>query len=145
VRRHPANTLLQALFNFMIEHLPGHVQTTRQARAMVGVEHRAELEALLAQAGCISLSKTDDAVRQVRCWQRAGVLVRQDQAMPRLEEVSFDDKTSLRRLIERFLGDRDLRRAVSVEQRRSVENRLTFPVAIKRVVREIHERLRRDA
>ncbi len=141
VRRHPANALLQKLCNFLEDHLPPEVDSTSSARQATPSEHRAELETLLAGASCISLSKRDDPVKQVRCWQRAGVLVRQEESLPGLEAVSFDDRASLAGLVERYLDDPDARQEIAARQRASIEGRLTFPVAIARVVKAIGERL----
>ncbi len=141
VREHPGNRLLPALSDLLFEHLGDHVQTADQALAAAPSAVRGPLEMLLADAACLTYDGSGDAVRQVRCWQRAGVLVRGEPAMAHLDDVSFTTSAQARALIGRYIHDEQARRRISAAQRRGVEQRLTFPVGMRRLVDELYRRL----
>lgn len=149
VREHPGNRLLPAISELLFESFDDSVQTAEQARAQAGTQAgktspsslRDTLDALLADAARLTYDGSGDAVRQVRCWQRAGVLTRGQPAMAHLDEVSFADPEGLRTCLDRFIHDEPARRAITVAQRRGVEERLTFPVGMRRLVTQLHQRL----
>lgn len=143
VREHPGNRLLPRLSDLLFEHFDEGVRTAAEAMAQAGDRLREELAGLLRDASRLSYDGSGDAVRQVRCWQRAGVLARGEPAMPRLEEISFADSAGLRRLMERYIGDDSERRRIMLAQRAIVEQRLTFPVGMRRLLAELRGRLAR--
>lgn len=140
VREHPGNTALQALLNLLDEH-KSKAENVEQARADLAGVNEAKLEALLAAAACSVIEPTGDPVRQIRCMCRAGVLIRQDEALPRLPEVSFNNAESCRQRIERFVADDDARTSIAEDQRRSIDQRFTFKVGVRHVIDSIVERL----
>jgi hypothetical protein len=141
VREHPGNRLLPRLSDLLYEHFDDDVQTGAQALAQVPNVLREELTDILRDAASLSYDGSGDAVRQVRCWQRAGVLVRGEPAMARLEDISFTDAAGLRRLIERYIDDEPQRRRIMLGQRAIVEQRLTFPIGMRRLLVELRRRL----
>ncbi len=141
VREHPGNRLLPRLSALLFEHFDEDVQTSAQALAQAPDALHEELTALLRDAARLSYDGSGDAVRQVRCWQRAGVLVRGEPVMTQLEEISFTDAASLRRHIERYVNDGEARRRITLAQRACVEQRLTFPVGMRRLLLELRRRL----
>jgi hypothetical protein len=144
IRDHPGNTLLQELLNFLEDHLDGSVQTADQSRlaASGSPALAAKLNQLLARAACITFEENADPVRQVRCWQRAGVLIRQATALPHLGDVTFNDAASCRALIEAFINDPSRRAAIARSQRQSIEARMSFAAGMRLVADRIAALLR---
>lgn len=139
VREHRSNQLLQDVSRFLAEHADASVATAAQALEAIDPQHMAELKRLLADGADLTYDDKADVVKHVRACERAGVLVPGAEAMPHLDEVSFADAATCRRRIERFLADPDARSRISARQREAVEQRLTFPVGMKRVVDRIRE------
>ncbi len=141
IRRHPYDTLTQELSNFLRDFVDPAAQTTAQARRCVATGHKEALEALLGR--CTVLGDYDDPVQLVRSWERAGQLIPGDsQALPRLNEVSFDDSQSLQSAIERFIHDPALRGQIAEAQRLAVESRLSYLAGVSRTLAAIGQRLR---
>lgn len=61
--------------------------------------------------------------------------------MAHLDDVSFTTSAQARALIGRYIHDEQARRRISAAQRRGVEQRLTFPVGMRRLVDELYRRL----
>ncbi len=144
VRRHPGNTLLQQLLNFIEEHCDA-ARTTAQAIATCEPSRRAELRQLLDGAACVTFEENADAVRQVRCWQRAGVLIRQEVALPHLADISFHDEASCLALIGRYIRSEKQRGMIAESQRKSIEQRLSFPTGMGMVTQRIASLLREES
>ncbi len=150
-RAHPGNHLLQRIANSLREHVDPNFeadgdpmalpQTNDAALAACDPAHRDTLRALLDEGTCLPWDEKADAVRQVRCWQRAGVLAEESDTVPHLDDVSFTDATSLRGRVEALIDDTDRRTAIAAAQRQTIAARLTFPVAFQRVIREVRARL----
>ncbi len=117
------------------------VRNTEEARGqLTGLDLEA-FETIVAGASSINWGQTDDPVAQVRCWEEAGVIKPNTQAIPDLEKVMFDDAASCREAIERFISDREVRQGISAKQREHVAANFTFPTALKRMLAEICLRL----
>lgn len=144
VRHHPGNTLLQQLLNFLEEHCDA-AQTTAQAIATCEPSCRAQLQQLLDSAACVTFEENADAVRQVRCWQRAGVLIQQEVALPHLADISFHDEAGCLALIERFIRSSERREAIAASQRKSIEQRLSFSTGMHMVAQRIAALLREES
>ncbi len=144
VREHPTNTLIPRVHRFLLQHARDDAETAEAVRAALPAESRGAFDLLMEEAACVSWDAGADAVRQVRCWARAGVVTDAAEALPHLAAVSFHDAMSCRALIERYLGDGDARAAVSVAMRESVEGRLTFEAQMRRVLGEVVARLREE-
>ena len=141
VREHPTDTLIPRLSRFLREHSSPGADTAEAVRAALDARQAEGFERLLAEARCVSWDAGGDAVRQVRCWERAGVVTDDDEALPHLAAVSFDGAASCRALIERYIGDDGARAAVSVAMRDHVAGRLTFEAQMRRVLDEVAGRL----
>ena len=144
IRQHPGNTLLQELLNFLVDHFDESVQTASGARQKCPPPLRETLDVLLHRSACVTFEEDADPVRQVRCWQRAGVLIRQDVALPHLNDVSFSDAASCRALIERFTDAKAQRESISKTQRASIEQRMSFAAGMKLVTRRIAQLLKTE-
>lgn len=164
VRHHPLNTVLPELHNFLRQHLdhPGKngrsagsgpdpaiashpPDTTRAARAALHPDLLPAFDDLIRRAACASFTDPPDPVRQLRCFQRAAVLIDQPHALPHLDDISFNDHATCRSLIQRFIADPDARQAISHAQRLNIESRLTFTAGMRRVLDAIARRLREHA
>ena len=141
VRDHPTNTLIPRLSSFLHEHAPPEAATSETVRESLDQGERDAFERLLAEAACVSWDAGGDAVRQVRCWERARVVTGEAEALPYLAAVSFDDAASCRALIERYIDDDEARAAVSFAMRDHVAGRLTFEAQMRRVLNEVAGRL----
>ena len=144
VRNHPGNTLLQELCNLLEQEIPGKVETADEARRAAPPAIRQRLNTLLEEAATISFNDSADAVRQVRCWQRAGVLIPQPQPLPKLSEVTFDTPANCRQLIERFIGDAAMRQSIARQQRTAIEDRLSFAAGMRLMLSRIAGLLRTE-
>jgi len=141
VRHHPNNVLLQELSNFLRAHVPADAESAEAALAAVADEQRDALAALIDRAAGISYAEPPDPVKQVRCWQRAELLIDQPQLLPRLDAVSFTDAATCRQLIEQFVADQRTRRDIADEQRRNIIPRLTFQNTARRLGAFLADRL----
>ncbi len=144
VREHPGNTALQTLLN-LLEANDVTGETLDEARQQLPVDAREQLEALLDDAACGVFDPSGDPVRQVRCMQRAGVLIPQPEGVPRLTEISFNDAATCRQLIERFIADPDARRAIVETQRAKLVERSTFKAGMRHVIQNITRLLKEEA
>ncbi|MEX2212716.1 MAG: hypothetical protein WD768_01225 [Phycisphaeraceae bacterium] len=140
IRSFDGNTHLQALVNLLEDSFDESVQTAAQLLAAAVPRDCPRIADLLAKTACVTFDEKADPVRQVRCMQRAGVLVRQDEAMPHLPDVSFADSITCRRQICRYIGDAPARQAINRAQRGAIENRLSFAAGMRLVVRKIAAR-----
>lgn len=141
VRQHPSDTLMPRF----LAMLDPHSQTVDQAMAAAG-DHRGQLEAMFAQAQCLTdLGHPIDLIAWLRACQRGGLMTDDGHLLPRLDEVSFHDAPTLRCGIERFLNNEALRRQVSEQQRISVENRLSYTAGVRRVLSRIRQLLAEPA
>ena len=134
------NTYLQQLVNLLEASFDGGIQTSAQLLEAADHEDREKVAELLAKTACVTFDENADPVRQVRCMQRDGVLVRQAESLPHLPDVSFADSITCRDLIRRYIHDAPARQAISRAQRGAVENRLSFAAGMRLVVRRIADR-----
>ena len=144
IREHPGNTLLQELLNFLVDHVDDSVQTVDAARQSCPLDLRLALDDLLARSACLTFEENADPVRQVRCWQRAGVLIRQEASLPHLSEVSFHDEASCKEKMLEFMDKATRRTAISQAQRTSVEDRMSFAAGMKLITRQMVELLKTE-
>ncbi len=145
VRDHPANRLLQRLANKLDDDRLCDVQSRDDALRAVADDQRDALEALIDEAAGLDFSNAADPVRQVRCWQRAGAIVAQSQALPRLDEVTFAGPAQCRARIESLINNPAARRTICDAQWANVKDRLTFNAGLRRVVSQMRERLAAEA
>lgn len=145
VRHHPGNSLLQELLNFMEAQGDDESQSSSEAIAACEPARQSELERLIKRAACLTFAQNADPVRQVRCWQRAGVLIHQEVALPHLSDVSFNDAASCKAMIERFVRADQLRQSISDTQRKSIESRLSFDTGVRMVISRIASLLRQES
>ncbi|MEM6460238.1 MAG: glycosyltransferase, partial [Planctomycetota bacterium] len=83
-------------------------------------------------------------VRYVRGCERGGLIDPSGVALPRLDEVSFDDPASLRQRLRTFLGDPPLRETIAEQQRAWVEARLTYTAGLRRTLARVGRLLREE-
>ena len=140
VRRHPANDAMQALGDFLSAHLPRGVDDQDAARRTVDPKHRPALESLLDRGACLCFGVHVDPVRQVRCYQRAGVLAVGAPMLPRLDEITFEDPDSCAARLAEFARDDARRQAIRDEQCRAVEQRLRIDAGLGRVAQRMRRR-----
>jgi hypothetical protein len=143
VRDHPFNHLSQELITFLHEHGCEDVTSNQQARQMIAPEHREALEAMLAK--CHSMEEQGDCIELVQDWKRSRLLLPGAQALPRMSEILFRDRESLKTLVSRFLNDAEAREQIVYEQRLSTESRLSYTTGLRRVLREMSEKLSAEA
>ncbi len=139
VRDHPSNHLTQELSGFLHQHGSALAETNAEARAMVDPAGRPDLEQLLTR--CQSMAEHGDCIALVRDWERCRLLVPGAQALPRMDEILFNDRAGLKSLVERFVNDADARSQIVDEQRESTEGRLSYVNGLRRVLREISQTL----
>lgn len=144
IRQHPGNTLLQELLNFLVDHFDDSVQTAASAQEKCPPSLRGALDDLLTRAACVTFEEDADPVRQVRCWQRAGVLIRQAVALPHLDDVTFTDAASCHSLMARYASAKADRESISQTQRDSIEQRLSFAAGMRMVTKRIVELLKNE-
>ena len=141
VREHPGNRLMTLVHRLLRSVGDPGVQTREQALERMPASAQPELGRLLRDAACLSLDSSGDPIRQVRCWERAGVLEGGEDPLPGLDAVSFSDSDGCARLIERYVNDEPARRELGERQRRAVARGLTFTAGMRRVVARIGELL----
>ena len=133
VRSFPGDTAMPRL----LEALPAGAQTLEEARAMAGAD-LPRLEAALAEAECFSsLAIPIDPVAWMREVQRAELIGSSGTLLPGLEEVSFSDAASFRERLGVFVDDPAARRALAMEQRESVQHRLSYTAGLRRALARI--------
>jgi spore maturation protein CgeB len=76
-------------------------------------------------------------VNRVRNFKERSLAVK----LSHLDDVCFSDRESFRRLVERYIHNRDARDTVAHAQRRFVMDRFTYQAHIKRVTDEIRLRI----
>lgn len=143
VRDHAWNHLPAELLEFMKEHLPEQVETTADALRLIAPQDRSQFEALLRR--CASVGEQADAVEFVRSWERAQLLVPGAQALPRLNDVTFNDRATLEHAIRRFVDDRGMRDEIVEQQRGAGEARLSYEAGLRRMMSRIGELIGREA
>lgn len=143
VRRHPADAAPQALLNLIDKHIGPGARSLKQVQVSMPPPMRERLEALLTQSRpSLCGMGTEDPIEALRDWQEAGLLDAPGGAgmvLPRLEDTSFTNATTLRAAVERFIGNADERQAVVEQQRQSVAKRLTYAAGMRRVAHRIGE------
>lgn len=140
VREHPSHHLLPRLAKFLHTLGCGDAATADEARQRIPVESRAALDASLKESAILNYHDSPDPIPQLRCWQRAGVLAA-DGMLPELDAVSFRDEAGVESLLKRYMDDAPARAELAERQWRSVEPRLTFVATMRRLVREMHEKI----
>jgi hypothetical protein len=140
VREHPLNTIPIQVRQFLDAYVPPDVISVDAAMESLAPPLREQFEALLNQAS--DIAAMGDVVDVVRGWQRAGLIGDGDVALPCLNDISFNSKETLRRLITQFTNDEESRRRIASAQRRSVLDRLTYYQTLKGAMGRIHGLLR---
>ena len=139
IRSHPMNTLAVKVRTFLDLHLPASVISSGEARRRMPEDARDAFESLLAESEMFGAM--GDVVDVIRGWQRAGTLGDSAEALPHLDAIEFDDRTTLAARVDRFLNDRPARRAIADSQRVCVRERLTYASALRRATTRLYERL----
>jgi len=138
VRHNPFNDIGQMLLNFVNAHAPG-ADDTPGAMWKTPPHLRAQLDSLLVRSRCLAIH--GDQIETVRCWQRAGVLVPQEQALPRLDEVSFRDPKELAEKGARLLAEPAARSDIAAAQKANIASRLTYEIGLQRVLDQVREKM----
>lgn len=141
VREHTSNTAFQELANLLDEHAGPDAQDLTTARSLIASEWRPALEKLITTCTPLCYARPADPVRLVRSYQEACVLVPQTTAIPHLDEISFGDPRQCVERITEFLQTPARRARIAEAQWDNIRPRLTFPVAMKRVIGEIRQHL----
>lgn len=133
VRAHPSDTLMPRL----LQQLDHRSQTVDEALEFAG-DNRPALESLFSEAECMTdLGMPIDLVSWLRSCQRAELMNTSGVALPQLEQVAFDDQTSLRQRIEQYLDDDFARSDLAEAQRQSVERRLSYTAGLRRTLARV--------
>jgi hypothetical protein len=135
IREHAVNRIPAEFTAFVEANFEASVQTTEHALRVVCPERREDFERLLS--GYRRLIDVADPVNRVRSFQERSLAVK----LPHLDDVCFSDRESFRRLVERYIHNRDARDTVAHAQRRFVMDRFTYQAHIKRVTDEIRLRI----
>ncbi|HET6247103.1 MAG TPA: hypothetical protein VFE47_05330 [Tepidisphaeraceae bacterium] len=140
VRRHMADVAPQAMLDLLETHCGSHVRRVGQARACTPPPVRERFERLLKECQrCLCFSGTEDPIEAVRAFEEARLLQAGTGVLPHLDEISFSNAADLRRCIERYAGDSDLRQQIILAQRQSIVERFTYAAAMRRAVRRMGE------
>lgn len=144
VRRHPKDTLIQQVSNFLAGRLPASVTTADEARKLMSPEDRLAFGALAERFA--PLAEFADPVDFVRTSERA-CLVRPGEAepLPDLGAISFSDEAELEARVTRFVNDGGLRAGLAARQRETMEARRSYETGIGRIVGEIGALLAEEA
>ena len=138
IRRHPSDTLLQELADFLHVRGAGDAESIEAARDLIDTADHDAFDALLDRCRCLSeLGQPIDIVQWVQCCCQAGAIVPGREVLPNLDDVSFDDAAGVRQCIEQFTNGHEQRAAIAEAQRRSIEDRLSYTAGIARVLRRI--------
>lgn len=140
VRAHPFNHQPILVRQFLDAYVPSGINSVAEAMDALAPPLRDQFQALLGESE--SIAAMGDVVDVVRGWQRSGLIGDGDVALPGLDEVTFDSKSSLRERIVRFLGDDSARRQIAGAQREAIVSRLTYREALRRALRKIEALLR---
>jgi len=140
VRAHPFDMIAQRLIDFLDTHFGQQLfESTDAARRAIDAAHRDELDQLFEASA--PLAERGDPVVIVQNWRRAGWLVAQQPVLPQFDEVSFHDAASARQCVERFIDDPPARRTIADAQRQNIAGRLTYEAGLRRVTRQIGQRI----
>lgn len=135
IRCHPSDQLLPALSAFVRRYLPDNVMNVPEARSALDGTVLTEFDRLLTRCETIAdLGTRVDLVEWIRVCQAAGLFTEEDQALPRLDAVSFGSRDELGERFARFVDSPELRREIVEEQQRSVVTRLSYRAGIKRAL-----------
>jgi hypothetical protein len=139
IRDHPFNHLPQRLLDFLSANLPDDVETVTQAREAIALDRRQALESILGE--CAAMSEQADPIQMSRNWQRAGLILPEENCAGHLAEIIFSNPAGLERNVVRFAADEELRRRVADNLRRELEGRLSYEAGFKSAIRRIGQLL----
>lgn len=141
IRRHLTDVAPQAMSDLLHEHSDPTVRDLNRARATLPPRARDRFEALLRDCmRTLCPTRSEDPIAGVRHWEDAGLLVPgAGGVLPRIDEVMFHDRASLKQRIARFAKDADARREIADAQRASISGRLTYVAGIRRMLESMRE------
>ncbi len=137
-RRSIAEDRAQALANFLHEHADESVETVEQAMEAVPTKYHKELSELVTRTAQ-TIDTIHDPIMGTRLCQRIGMLAPHGRVLPRLDEISFQDEATLQACIERFINKPQQRVDIAQAQRQHVEQRMTYPTGMRRMIEQIRE------
>ncbi|MCX5661521.1 MAG: hypothetical protein NTW19_17725 [Planctomycetota bacterium] len=144
VRDHPLDAVNRRIDRFVGDHLGEGAESMAEARRRLDEPLRREFTALIEEhSRCLGKALPD--LLAAKRLSRAQGLEFLDRGLPRLDEVSFDDAASVRRLIKRFIADEPLRREIATEQEGFVREHLTYEGGLRRVMRRVRTLLADEA
>jgi hypothetical protein len=136
VRRHPKNTLIQQVSNFLAQRVPASVTTAGEARALMSPADRLAFDALAERFA--PLTEFADPVEFVRTSERARLVCPgEPEPLPDLGAISFADEAELDARVVRFVNDPGLRAGMASRQRETMETRRSYEAGVARIVGEI--------
>ncbi|MEM7164847.1 MAG: hypothetical protein AAF581_05245 [Planctomycetota bacterium] len=141
IREHTSNRVLQQLANLLDQYATPAVHDLASARSQLPAAQQGALEELVTLCLPLCYATPADPVRLVRSYQEAKVLISQQTSLPYLDAVSFASPAQCRVRIEHFLGAAKTRQSIAAAQWDNIRDRLSFPVAMKRVIGEIRRHL----
>ena len=136
VRSHPINTLAIRFRDFLARNVAASADTIDDVRCAIAPAASAAFESLVAEMR--RFDATSDVVNIIRGWHRGGILGDDAQALPAIDAIEFDSREQLAARIDRFVADRDARRAIAGAQRNAIQQRLTYKAALGRAMRRVH-------
>lgn len=136
VRGHPLNTLPVKIRQFLDAYVPSEIISVPDALESLAPPLREEFQQLLGEAEVIAAM--GDVVDVIRGWQKGGVIGNGDEVLPSLDEITFNDKQSLRDRIIRFTRDDTARNEIAAIQREAVMGRYTYRTTLQSAMTRIH-------
>ncbi len=139
VREHPGDRLIPEICRYLESYCDDTVMTTQQARQAVPKHEQQAFDDLIRRAQV--LADDADPVTLTRTRQKSYHVRADRPLLPRLEDVTFNDASSVERRLDEFLDHADRRDEIMREQRHHVLEHLTYTKAARRISREIHHLL----
>jgi hypothetical protein len=139
IRAHTADVATPDLLNFLQAYAPG-ARTVAEARTGIAPELHPQFDWLVnACHPAIATSELDDAVAAVQDFAEMGLLVPDEQVLPRFDLTCFSSAATLRAAVTRSLADPKLCQQIQEAQRDSVVSRFTYDAGMRRAMRRIGE------
>ncbi len=146
VRRHTSDTVFTELATLLATHADDDADTVKAARASLDAAHHDRFNELIDAARALSdIGTPVDTVAWMRDAIASRMIPTNGQPLPHYGDTSFADATQLRRCLERFLPDEELRRRVAADQRQRIEAELTYTAGLRRMLHMIAPRLQARA
>lgn len=139
VREHPSDTAIRELTDFVSRHFTPDVRTLQHALQVIAPDLREAFERTVSSVSFF----TDMLDPMAFAWSMIEMELFPEvgEMPPRIGEVSFKSKADFSNLVQRFLRNPELRRQIALEQRDATVSRLSYRAGMKRVMRQIRDRL----